>query len=159
MVRGCIFPMTIRVGYDRNSLRWTQSKGGHETQPIRAHSACPTVIQYHFLFCVGNKPILLIPFRWHKLTCTDSWSVTCLCFVMVTLPSPIIVFQFCLVFIWILLTLAGEVIEDFLRHERGEHDVTATPSEPIIKTETVLTHHLVNGGGKTLSCLTFPRRI
>ncbi|XP_021930669.1 FERM domain-containing protein 5 isoform X3 [Zootermopsis nevadensis] len=42
---------------------------------------------------------------------------------------------------------AGEVIEDFLRHERGELDVTTTASEPISQTETVLTHHLVNGGG------------
>ncbi|XP_069700250.1 FERM domain-containing protein 5 isoform X3 [Periplaneta americana] len=42
---------------------------------------------------------------------------------------------------------AGEVIEDFLRHERGEHDVTATASEPIAQTEPVLMHHLVNGGG------------
>ncbi|KAJ4433712.1 hypothetical protein ANN_16023 [Periplaneta americana] len=41
---------------------------------------------------------------------------------------------------------AGEVIEDFLRHERGEHDVTATASEPIAQTEPVLMHHLVNGG-------------
>lgn len=71
--------------------------------------------------------------------------------VVVVLPSPIIVFQFCVVFIWILFTLAGEVIEDFLRHERGELDVTTTASEPISQTETVLTHHLVNGGGKTVS--------
>lgn len=70
------------------------------------------------------------------------------------LPTPIVVFQFCVVFICILFTLAGEVIEDFLRHERGELDVTATASEPIIQTETVLTHHLVNGGGKTASRLT-----
>jgi hypothetical protein len=75
------------------------------------------------------------------------------------LPRPAVVFQFCLVFLWILLTLAGEVIEDFLRNERGEHDVTATPSEPIIQMETVLTHHLVNGGGKPFSCLTLPGRM
>lgn len=47
----------------------------------------------------------------------------------------------------VLASQAGEVTEDFLRHERGELDVTATASEPIIQTETVLTHHLVNGGG------------
>lgn len=68
--------------------------------------------------------------------------------------SHFVVFQFCVVFICILFTLAGEVIEDFLRHERDELDVTATASEPIIQTETVLTHHLVNGGGKTVSHLT-----
>jgi hypothetical protein len=117
------------------------------------------VIQHHLSFCVKNKPNLLffllaqtdrhIQLVWHHLSV----------FVVLTLPNPTVVFQFCLVFIWILLTLAGEVIEDFLRHERGEHDVTATPSEPIIQTETVLTHHLVNGGGKPLSRLTLTGRI
>jgi hypothetical protein len=59
--------------------------------------------------------------------------------------------QFFVVFIWILFTLAGEMIEDFLRHECGELDVTTTASEAISQTKTVLMHHLVNGGGKTVS--------
>jgi hypothetical protein len=76
------------------------------------------------------------------------------------LPSPTVVFQFWLVFFfWILLTLTGEVIEDFLRNERGALDVTATPSEPIIQTEAVESQHLVNGGGKPFSRLNLPGRM
>jgi hypothetical protein len=128
-------------------------------QPTRAKPACLTITQHHFSFCIENKPNLLISFYWHKLSGTFSWSgITCIGLLCLRYQIPLLYFQFCLVFIWILLTLAGEVIEDFLRHERGEHDVTATPSEPIIQTETVLTHHLVNGGGKPHSCLTLPGR-
>jgi hypothetical protein len=118
------------------------------------------VPQSNLCFCVENR-LRTFSFYWHRQLVWPHMSPVCIrvCHTTYITKSHCCVSVLPCFFFWILLTLTGEVIEDFLRNERGEHDVTATPSEPIIQAETVQSQHLVNGGGKPLSRLTLPGRM